>query len=165
MKKTLCVLLLFSFLVPLGGCTLPREDTISFYYPRADLIYDAPNGVIASEERDAAGYTTDMQYLLSLYLTGPLQQDLVPAFPQGTRLLSNSMDGSQMLVQLSDTSESMTDGRFSLACACLALTCIKASSAEEVVISSGSRTMTIREDMLLLYDEPFPTTSETEVTE
>ena len=106
-----------------------------------------------------------MQYLLSLYLMGPLNQDLVPAFSENTRLLSHSSNGTRIYIELSDTSEDLTDADFSLACACLALTCIKASGTEEITIISGSRTLTIREDMLLLYEEPFPTAAETEETQ
>ena len=95
---------------------------------------------------------------------GPLKQELVSAFPKSTRLLSGSINDSRMLIELSDTSESLTDAEFSLGCACLALTCIKASGAEEIVITSGSRTLAIREDTLLLYEEPFPTAAETEET-
>lgn len=164
MKKILCTLTLFSIMVSFCSCAISQSDTVFFYYPRVDFVYDEPDGVIASEERDAAGHTADMQYLLSLYLMGPLKQDLVPAFPENTRLLSGSINGSRMLIELSDTSESLTDAEFSLACSCLALTCIKASGVEEVAITSGSRTLTIREDMLLLYEEPFPTAAETEET-
>ncbi len=164
MKKIVCYLMLLALITSFCACTYSQEDTVTFYYPRADFIYDEQDGVISSEDRDAAGHTTDMQYLLSLYLMGPLKQDLVSAFPKNTRMLSNSRNGSQMLVELSDTSESLTDAEFSLACACLALTCIKASGAEEIVITSGSRNLTIREDTLLLYEEPFPTASETEGT-
>lgn len=164
MKKIMCMLTLLSLMASFCACTFSQADTVSFYYPRADFLYDEPDGVIASEERDAAGHTADMQYLLSLYLMGPLKQELVCTFPKSTRLLTDSRDGSRMLIELSDTSESLTDAEFSLGCACLALTCIKASGAEEIVITSGSRTLTIREDALLLYEEPFPTASETEET-
>ena len=157
-------LTLLSLMASFGACTFSQADTVSFYYPRADFVYDEPDGVIASEERDAAGHTADMQYLLSLYLMGPLKQELVSAFPKSTRLLSGSINDSRMLIELSDTSESLTDAEFSLGCACLALTCIKASGAEEIVITSGSRTLAIREDTLLLYEEPFPTAAETEET-
>lgn len=164
MRKIVCLLALLSLMVSFCACSFSQSDTVSFYYPRTSFLYDEPDGVIASESRDASGHTTDMQYLLSLYLMGPLKPELVPAFPENTRLLSDSRNGSRMLIELSDTSESLTDADFSLACACLGLTCIKASGVEEVVITSGSRTLTIREDMLLLYEEPFATASETEET-
>lgn len=164
MKRVVSFVTLLALLGALSACGLPHEDSVLFYYPRASYIYDEPDGVITSENRDASGHTADMQYLLSLYLMGPLSQDFVPAFPETVRLISCSRNGSRILVELSDTSESLTDAEFSLACACLALTCIKASGTEEVVITSGSRSLTIREDMLLLYEEPFPTASETEET-
>ena len=49
-----------------------------------------------------------------------------------------------------------------MACACLALTCLSFSNAEEVTIACGERTMTITPDNLLLTDD---ITGLTETTE
>ena len=57
MKKILCTLTLFSIMMSFCSCAISQSDTVSFYYPRADFVYDEPDGVIASEERDAAGHT------------------------------------------------------------------------------------------------------------
>ena len=165
MKKFMCLLALSALVVSFCACAFFQEDTVSFYYPRREFLFDERDGVIASENRDASGHTGDMQYLLSLYLMGPLNQDLVPAFSENTHLLSHSSNGTRIYIELSDTSEDLTDADYSLACACLALTCIKASGTEEITMTSGSRTLTIREDMLLLYEEPFPTAAETEETQ
>lgn len=164
MKKVLCLLVLPVLVVSFCACTFFKADTVSFYYPRREFLFDEQDGVIAPENRDASGHTTDMQYLLSLYLMGPLSQDLAPAFPKKTHLISCSRNDAKINIELSDTSEDLTDADFSLSCACLALTCIRAFSAEEIMIISGSRTHSIREDTLLLYEDPFPTAAETEET-
>lgn len=162
MKKIILFLILLSIAIPFSGCGYTQSETVSFFYPRASYFYDRPDGIISTEERDASGHTEDTQYLLLLYLMGPSNQNLVSAFPSNTRLISGSINGNRMLVNLSDSSDSLSDAEYSLACTCLALTCMKATGTEEIIITSGSRTQTIREDMLLLYEEPFPATSETE---
>lgn len=161
MKRFACIVLL---LLLFAGCAMELESGVTFYYPRKSYIYNAADGVIASETREASGHLTDMQYLLTLYLQGPMDADLEEAFPTDTTLLSVKLEDTQLLVELSDTTEAMTDARFSLACTCLTLTCRDAFGVQSVTVVSGERSITLDEDMLLLYEDPFPD-SETEETE
>lgn len=164
MKKTdICLLLVL--LLSLCACSSARAGSVTFYYPREALSYNHPDGVIASETRNTSGHTMDGPYLLSLYLMGPMSQKLAPAFPESTQLISCAQSGKRIQVTLSDVSRTMTDSSYALSCACLAKTCIQCLDVEEVTIISGSRTLTLREGMLLTYDEPFPDGTTTEETE
>ena len=55
-------------------------------------------------------------------------------------------------IGISDTSEALSDSRFSLACACLSMTCMELLPVKEITVVSGSRNTTIRRDSLILKD-------------
>ena len=158
MKKAM-VSLFAVLLLLLCACSPAQSGTVTFFYPRAEIVYDQPDGVIASESRNTTGHTLDTGYLVSLYLMGPMSQKLSPAFPQSTDLISYTQSGGKLQLNLTDTAEAMTDSAFALSCACLARTCVQGLGVEEVTVSSGARTLTLRDNMLLTYDEPFPETT------
>lgn len=153
MKRLICLILTFSLL--LAGCTLSSEgvrEPIRFFYLRSEYQYDTPDGVIASEIRDAASHAGDLTYLLALYLIGPSQDDLVCPLPQSTRIYSAEVKDDAVLLTLSDTEKTMADREFSLACACLALTCMEITGLDAVTIQSGERSVTMTSENLTLYD-------------
>lgn len=164
MKKLVCLLLCLTLLAALCACAVVPESGVTFYYPRTSYIYNREDGVIAAETREASGHLTDVQYLLSLYLGGPMDPELREAFPQGTALLSVALEDALLRVELSDTADTLTDAQYSLACTCLTLTCRELFGAESVTVVSGTRSVTLSGDEVLLYEEPFPTTG-TEGTE
>lgn len=155
MKRILSMLLIISLLLSLGGCGFgggKRKDHAIFYYRRASYLYGQENGVIASEKRDISDHAGDLSYLLSLYLIGPLDEELESPFPKTTRLTSVRDNGETMQVVLSNIGSALSDSEFSLACACLTLTCLELSNATEVTIISGERTVTMTRESLVLYD-------------
>ncbi|MGM9549806.1 MAG: GerMN domain-containing protein [Faecousia sp.] len=152
MKRIACLLL--SLCLLLSGCSGERiKDPVTFYYPRQEYQYGTADGVIASELREASGHTGDLRYLLALYLIGPSSEDLVSPLPRGTRLLQARQEGSAVTLELTDTAQAMTDAEFTLACACLTMTCLSVTGAEKVTITSGSRCVTMSPDSLTLFDD------------
>lgn len=155
MKKAM-ISLLAALLLLLCACAPAKSGEVTFFYPRSEIAYNVPDGVIASETRSTTGHTLDVGYLVSLYLMGPMSQKLSPAFPQSTGLVSYTQSGGRLQLFLTDTAQTMTDSAYALSCACLARTCVQGLGVEEVTISSGARTLTLRDNILLTYDEPFP---------
>lgn len=157
MKRIFCAVLVFCIAM-LSGCGKSDSNSVSFFYCRSpeNYQYFEEEGVISSESRDITGHRSDIRYVLGLYLAGPLEEGLVAPFSAGTRLISAQRDGQTIVIQLSDHNQSMTESSFSLACACLTLTCIHAFSCNCVTITSGERTISMDEDSLLLFDTLLP---------
>ena len=64
--------------------------------------------------------------------------------------------GSAGTIEIWYTSGLLSDAEFSLACACLSMTCMELVNAEKVTIVSGSRSLTLSRDNLLLNDTITP---------
>lgn len=154
MKRMICVLLILCALIPLSGCGSENE-TARFHYRRVRFEYGtaAQDSVIASENRNITGHRNEISYLISLYLAGPLDESLSSPFPQDIRLYRAYQTDSTLFIELSDVGEDFGSAQFSLACACLSLTCMELTDAEEVNILSGERSVTLQRDSLILYDD------------
>lgn len=152
MKHILSILLLVSIL--LSGCSTQDSNAVLFYYCRDPQQYQyfEPDAVIRSEARDLLGHRNDLKYMLGLYLAGPLEEDLVIPCAKSTRLLSVTNDGGRILIELSDHNNNLTDSEFSLACACLALTCMDFTQCGDVTITSGERSVTMNSESIILAD-------------
>ena len=156
MKRVIVLLICISLLV--CGCRELVSDPVTFYYVRKEYQEDMTD-IIASEEREAAGHRDDLSYLLQLYLMGPSDAELVSPLFTGTRILSVEYADGIINLELSDTSKTMTDTEFSLACACLTLTCMDLTDASEVNIISGNRSVTMDQSNLMLFDNVTDTES------
>ena len=138
----------------LSGCGFFAErikEPVTFYYIRARYQEDMVS-VIESEEREASGHREDLSYLLKLYLMGPADDELKSPLPRGAKILSVERSGSGILIQLTDITNAMSDAEFSLACACLSLTCLGLTDAHTVTVSSGEWNITMGRDTLTLSD-------------
>ena len=152
MKRFLCLFLCLCLFLP--GCSNElMKDPVTFYYPRREYQYGAEDGVISGEQREASGHADDLQYLLSLYLIGPSSEDLVSPLPWGTRLLQATRRDTVITLELTGTTQSMTDAEFTLACACLTMTALSITGGNEAIITSGSRSVTMSRDSLTLIDD------------
>lgn len=155
MRKSICCLLVCLLLLPIIGCSVMQnefEDSASFFYRRKEYSYHDNQPVIVGERREITGHREDLNYVVSLYLMGPLSEGLVLPFPPGTRLVQTSLEGETLTVELTDTGKALTDARFSLACACLSKTCMDLVPVLSVTVVSGSRSQTTAAEELLLTD-------------
>lgn len=157
MRRVLALLLAACLL--LAGCTESgMVQPVTFYYVCADYLYDGTGGVIGSEQREAYGHRDDLPYLLALYLIGPSEEGLAPL--EGIQILSIQQTPSTVVLNLADTGEILTDVEYSLACACLTLTCLDLTTAETVCVNSGSRSVTMGAEDLILADNTQTTQTE-----
>ena len=164
MKKLRIFLSIILLVAMLTGCALskPNASKVTFYYSRGEFSFGTEDSVIVSEERDITGHEGEMFYILSLYLMGPLDEDLTSAFPTNTRLVRYSASDGRLTVELTSVDDIMSDAEFSLACSCLSLTCTELTRYDRVTVISGSRSMTLHPSDLMLVDAPNPTESQLE---
>ena len=157
-KKFLVILGLVLSVILLIIVASPKKDlsgTVTFYYARKDFSYGTPDGTIGSEQRDVRGHEQDLNYLLGLYLEGPLSENLQSPLPGKSyvRILDLEKVGDALHITLSDLSAVMSDSEFTMACACLTKTCIEFTNVQAVLIESGNRSVRMNPANLKFYDE------------
>ena len=157
MNRILAYFLAAALLLSFSGCKAQDPDDVTFYYSRSPEQYQyyAGDGVIRTEVRTLSGHRQDLQYLVGLYLAGPLDESLISPFPKSVRLLSVEQTGSDIRIELTDQSRIMSDSEFSLACACLTMTCTRFTGCDSVTVISADRTLTMNADSILFLD-PLP---------
>ena len=136
-------------------CMLPMnrvQDGVTFYYEREKFSYGQENGAIGSEIREIPGRNPELSYLLALYLQGPIEENLVPLFPEGTEILDLDIRARTLYIRLSDLKKDMTASEYSMACACLTMTCLGLTNVDNVSITSSDRTMFMNSKNLIFYD-------------
>ena len=163
LRRILPVILLLTLM---SGCTLPKHpgSKVPFYYSRNEFAFGSEDSVIVSEQRDIAGHEGELNYILSLYLMGPLDEDLTAVFPSSIRLLRYTKGDNHLTVELTPIESNMSDVEFSLACSCLSITCMELVGCSHVTVICGERTLTLRSSDLLLVDAPTPTETQLEET-
>lgn len=152
MKRLFCILLSLCFL--LSGCSFWGErikDPVVFYYIRDDFQKDMES-VISSETREAAGHRNDLPYLLALYSMGPSTEGFLSPIPNGTKISPTEHTPDGIVLTLTDEAANMTDAEYTLASACIAMTCMELTDATKITVSCGERSITITENNLLLDD-------------
>ena len=154
MKRLVCLIMVCFFLFFLGCNATTTKDSTRFYYSRTNYAFGTESAVLTSENRDITGHEGDLQYLLSLYLVGPLNEELCSPFPASTKILSVEEKNTAVIIEISDCSKTLTESQFSLACACLTMTTFHLSGCEQVTIVSGDRSITLDQSAFLLYDSP-----------
>lgn len=150
MKRLICLILLFGFL--LAGCSSMGErvkEPVNFYYIRQN--YQSEMGdVIIPEIREASGHRYDLPYLLALYSMGPSGNGLVSPFPGNATILPVEHSEERLVLSILHEMETMTDAEYTLASACLAMTCMEIIDAEQITVTCGDRSVTINSKNLLI---------------
>lgn len=150
MKRLIYLILLFSFL--LSGCSSMGErikEPVTFYYIQENYQKEMGD-VIAMEVREAAGHRYDLPYLLALYSMGPSDNGLVSPFPRNTRILPVEHSDDGLVLSILDEIQDMTEAEYTLACACLAMTCMEIIDVEQITVICGNRSVTLKADTLLI---------------
>lgn len=157
MKRLICMLLITALLAVFPGCSEADGDSVSFYYLRTELSYSTEDGVIAPEARAISGSREDLNYLLRLYLEGPLTDMMTSPFPVGTQLISVEQEDSSLLLELSGEFAALEGIDLTMAGACLASTCFALTDAEAVQITAGTPedniSITLTRNSLTLLDD------------
>jgi len=137
------------------GCDSRKEDLVSFYYCREPDAYQYFNedGVICAESRDVIGHDENIRYVIGLYLAGPMEEGLRSPLPASVKLISAERTLEAVQLTFSDLDDIMSESEFSLACACLTLTCADLTGCRQVTVISGTRSITMTRDSIRLLDD------------
>lgn len=156
MKRLVCLILLFSIL--LSGCHVLQDrikEPVTFYYVRQN--YQENMGeVIASEVREASGHRYDLPYLLALYSMGPSDKKLRTLLPRNVTILPVEHSEDGLVLSLLDEIHALADADFTLASACLAMTCMELIDVEQVTVICGDRSITLNRENLMLSSSMIP---------
>lgn len=157
MKRLLSLLLLVCLL--LSGCGRKGKlllEPVYLYYPKLEYSYGTADSVIDYESMDGTGHMDDYPALLGEYFYDPVDEALVNPFPRETKLLSAVVRGTDFRIRLTQEAAALTDAKFTLAAACLSMTCFELTDCESVTIISGIKQVTILRDSWLLLDDFIP---------
>ncbi len=160
MKKQIASLLVLTMVAGLFGCSFRSavREPVEFYYLRDSFLYGASDGVITSEARERSGHGDDLAYLLSLYLRGPLDEELKSPFPADCRLVDLRLDNKTLRLTLDASFIQLEGIDLTLACACLSKTCFGLTDVQTVKVEAAvpdensAFNITFTRDSLLLED-------------
>ena len=159
MKQFLTIFLAVLLLLPLFGCKQsdPGEDLVAFYYKARDIKYDPQFSPLEAEHHSKSDFTT-WEQALKAYLAGPEDSNLVNPFPAGLTLISFQEDSGALALVLSNDLSALTGTELTIACCCIAKTCLEMTGAERISISAetelldGERSITLDHETINLLD-------------
>lgn len=160
MKRIICLVLCLILLSVCCGCkkeAAQNEDAIAFYYPQTQLSYHDGSAAITAESRQLEHWDSWAK-VLDIYLAGPEASGFYSPFPAGLQIVKTVMENGTVYVTVSQELTTLTGLRLTIACSCLAMTCLELTGAEAVVISAtdglldGQKSITMNKNNLLLLD-------------
>lgn len=157
MRKITSAILLLAMLFTLCSCA-SQAESIRFYYLREEFVPGTSDGVIAQESREVTA-DRGLNYVLRLYLEGPISELYASPFPEGLFLISTQQEGDTLNVILSAEFSSLEGMDLTLAAGCLATTCFELTDAQQVTIfcdAENENPITLTRDSFLLLDEVTP---------
>ena len=139
MNKQICLLLIFAAVISLLGCSNDKiAEPVTFCYPRKVIEYGSTDGVIATEIREGAGYSSPAE-LLQLYFSGPENSALENPFPQDLQVLSFSANSTEAQLMVTDQLVELTGAPLVIACNCVAQTVMAMTGVSGVSIRCETR--------------------------
>ena len=139
MKKLICFFLALSLVLLFCGCAESEDNTCSFYYLRTQdtIAYGREDALIAPVSRELTGQNAELNYILQLYLDGPVEEEYWSPIPRNTYLLSSLWYEDTLVLVLSREFSALDNMQLTLAGACLTATCHDLTGAEKVQVRSG----------------------------
>lgn len=160
MKKQLSLLLILALLLSLLGCNSESyDDPGHFYYKRTQSLFEGSEGIIAPEVREMKDLRGNTERILQTYLQGPQSDDLESPIPRDTEILEWKMIHSSLHINFSSSFAQLSGVDLTIACACIAKTCMELTDAKTVriradgVLLNGSTYVVINEENLKLEDD------------
>lgn len=152
MKRMISIIILFGLF--LSGCSFMGErmkDPVVFYYVRKDYPKEM-GSVFGSEIREAAGHKNELSYLLALYTMGPSSDELRSPLPHGMKIIPITRNKEELVLSLSDSAQNLNDAQLTLACACIARTCMGITDIPTITVIYGEKSVSLNANNLLLFD-------------
>ena len=166
MKRLFTILLLFLMLPCLCACAKEEKliNPVAYHYLRApqangEISHGSADSIIAAEIREGDGYQENYNYLLDIYLLGPLDRDYRSPYPVGTSMKDFQLDGTTARILLSDDFGKLSGIDLTLACGCLTLTIMDLTGADTVTVMAedtlldGRESITMNRSNMILTDD------------
>ena len=164
MKRMICLILIAA--MSLTGCAFGRnrmKEPVTFYYLQQREDQESTDrfffdGAIGSEVREAAGHRDDLNYLLTLYMQGPTDDQLRFPFPIGSKIMEIRTEDGNLTIVMNAISSRFNEMNVTISCACIAKTCMELADVESVTVVSYSLdnrvlfSRTFTNDNLILED-------------
>ena len=163
MKRLLTLCCVLALLCTSMGCstkTKPPKKPVTFYYLTQDTICDGKTEIIQPEERESAGYESNMEALLNIYLQGPRSISLRSPFPAHLTVTRYATTGSTAILTLSTELSYLSGIDLTLACVCIANTLFDLTELSRVQIFAadaqleGQSSITLERDDVYWIDTP-----------
>lgn len=144
MKRLICLCLVLFLLSTLSGCNNQEEKqpnpTVNFYYCNVSAIQETNTSFVAAEKRTLEGHVNSLEFLIDLYLDGPISTALSTPFPEGLKSESITISNNRVQITLNSRLSELKGIDFTVACVCLAKTAQELAQAEYVYISYENST-------------------------
>lgn len=153
MKRMGALFLLFSLLI-LWGCSGQPEaeqlqSPMKFYYKTLDENYGTVPAAMESELREVYGHETDYLWVLTEYFQGPRTSELTAPFQKATTVVSADLQDTQLRLNVSAELSELSGVDLTLACACIAMTCLEFPGVESVSIRASGRRLGGQQELVL----------------
>lgn len=156
MKRWISLLLVIVVLLTLAGCaqTTPApERPVNFYYPANETIYDGKTPVIQAETREGSGYEEDIAGLLTVYLRGPVSEELRSPFPRWVKVTHFAASANIATLELSSEFSLLSGIDLTIACACIANTLFDLTDVHRVQIYAADSQLDSQTAIVLDRDD------------
>jgi len=141
MKKVTAMILCLFLCCTICSCNMSSDQSstaVSFYYTTDIIHYKTNSNVIEKEIFDAGAQRSDLEYLLTTYLSGPTNDKMISPFPPAVKLSQATVKDNTVNIVLSNEFAMLAGHELTIACACLTLTALNITQAESVLISADS---------------------------
>lgn len=135
MKRVIIFVLCFSVLLcgcGLNGTLIDSENSYRFYYQSKEVEHLETEDSIRSEYRKLE--SDDLADLLSVYLAGPVSDDLISPFPAGTSVENIQNSSDMVTLTMSGEFFTLQGIQLSIAYCCLAETICSYADVDEIRI-------------------------------
>ena len=163
MKRLIIGILCISLILCLFGCrkeakTSDNKNTVIFYYLRKDVDFGSEHPLIAPERRTELSSGDTLEYLLALFMIGPVDDKLYSPFPSGLRVEKIQQENGKLVITFNTVLTEVTGFLLTQICACIAMTCTSLTGEETVSICALDSNFILQTVMefstsdLFLYD-------------
>lgn len=134
----------------LTACEMAHKSAaINFYYRAEQFSFEPEDSAVIAESRKEILDHLAYNKIIEKYLEGPMSTDLYDPFPDGTTLVSITVDQQTASIVLSNAFAQLTGIDLTVACACLSLTVGELTRCPKVQISAQNALLDNRQSITI----------------
>lgn len=159
MKNISIISIILIVCIVLFACSTTNNNAqLKFYYCTAQLKFGSGDSPVQSENRKEALDRLAYDRIIEQYLEGPISPDLNSPYPDGTSLISITVEQQTANVILNDAFAQLTGIDLTMACTCLSLTvgeltgCVKVQISAQNALLDNKQSITIDTNSISFVD-------------